>query len=948
MAKADTKNAPVGVKVSQLAKEFGVTSKIIIARAEALNIKVKNASTVLKPGQADRLRAKLGHADQLREELSKKTHILPKTKAATKKSVKKTEPKPKAAKKTTATATAKKAPAKKKPATKTAITDAPPPVGTEETKPEEEAAPADTPKVEAPAVETPVAGAPAAPPPAVEPAAPEPPVATPMAEQAPPPIVPQGPAKPPTPEPKPEPSEPEPEPKFIQAGPDLAPVIEKEEEKRGDDGRFGVVLEAETARKLHGEVEPKKKKGAKTVESKTVEEFKAEVTYPKFAEMKSDAQLAGGGGGGGIGGRGRRPGQMLARRRGPQQRGPRHGRALLNTRERYRGARRTKSRAQKTVVITRTGPAEVTSPVTIKNLCEALGIKANVLISKFFTEGKVVTINSILTNEDAELYAQEFDPLKFGITIKKPRDVEEEMLRQVQQPDKEEDLSHRAPVVTVMGHVDHGKTSLLDYIRKESVADGEAGGITQHIRAHVVQRPTGDIVFLDTPGHRAFTEMRARGANVTDLVVLVVAANDGVMPQTEEAISHAKMAEKTVIVAINKIDLPDANPDRVKGQLAAKEVFVEGYGGEVGCVEVSAKTGQGLDELLDRILLESEVAELKANPNKPAIGTVIEAHKDQGRGIVATLLIQEGTLKTGDCIVCGHSYGSVRQLLNDRGEIIESAGPSRPVLVTGLNEVPLSGERFYVLSSIKEAAEISEKRAMQMRQESVSSRKQVTLETLHDMLQEGEIAALRLILKVDVMGSLVPLENAVREIGTDEARVEIIHSAVGAVNETDVELAAASQAIVIGFNVTADPGARRLAEERMVQLRSYEVIYDVVDDVRKALEGLLKPIEKEVIQGHLTVRQTFKISKVGTVAGCYVTDGLITRHSSVRLIRDGKPVWEGKLDNLKRLKDDTKEVRSGYECGLKLAGYDDVKVEDTLEAFTIEQVARTLEDANKS
>jgi translation initiation factor IF-2 len=571
-----------------------------------------------------------------------------------------------------------------------------------------------------------------------------------------------------------------------------------------------------------------------------------------------------------------------------------------------------------------------------------------VLIEKFFKEGKVVTINSILTNEDAELYAQEFDPLKFGIKIKKARDVEEELLKQARLPDKEEDLQPRAPVVTVMGHVDHGKTSLLDYIRKAHVAAGEAGGITQHIRAHMVRRPAGNIVFLDTPGHRAFTEMRARGANVTDMVVLVVAANDGVMPQTEEAISHAKIAAKTMIVALNKSDLPDADPNRVKGQLAAKEVFVEGYGGEIGCVEVSAKTGQGIDALLDRILLESEVAQLKANPNKPALGTVIEAHKDQGRGIEATILIQEGTLQTGDCIVCGHAYGSVRQLLDDRGEAIESAGPATPVLVMGLSEVPLSGERFYVLSNIKEAAEIAEKRAMLMRQESVVSRKHVTLETLHSMLEEGAVAALRLILKVDVMGSLVPLENAVREIATAEARVEIIHSGVGAVNETDVELAGASQAIIIGFNVTADPGARRLAEERMVQLRSYDVIYDVVDDVRKALEGLLKPIEKEVIQGHLTVRQTFKISKVGTVAGCYVNDGLITRHSSVRLIRDAKPVWTGKLETLKRMKDDTREVRAGYECGLKLASYDDIKVDDTLEVFTVEQIARTLEGANRA
>jgi translation initiation factor IF-2 len=921
MAKAEAKSAPVGVKAGDLAKEFGVPTKIIVERAKALNIEVKNASTVLKPGQADRLRAKLGHADHLREELSKKTHILPKAKDGAKKAGKK------AAEPDETIAETEDAPGTETIEASAAAAAIP----IEQTAPAEETV-AEMPTealVEPPPVEEPLPAA-EAPPPAVE-------VAT-------LPIV-----EPPPPADLPVETRPTPPPRFIQAGPDLAPVLQKEPEGRADT-RFGVVITADTARELHGDVEPRRKV-PRTVESKAVEEFKAEVTYPKFAEMKTAAQTEETMGRGAV--RGgipvRRRGPVQGARKGMQSQGPRHGRALLQENDRYRGARRSKaSRSVQPVQVPRTGPAEVTSPVTIKNLCESLGIKAKVMIEKFFKESKVVTINSILTNEDAELYAQEFDPLKFGIKIKKARDVEEDMLKQVRLPDKAEDLQPRAPVVTVMGHVDHGKTSLLDYIRKAHVAAGEAGGITQHIRAHMVRRPNGNIVFLDTPGHRAFTEMRARGANVTDMVVLVVAANDGVMPQTEEAISHAKLAAKTTIVALNKIDLPDANIDRVKAQLAAKQIFVEGYGGDTGCVEVSAKTGQGIEALLDRILLESEVAQIKANPNKPALGTVIEAHKDQGRGIVATILIQEGTLRSGDCIVCGHAYGSVRQLLDDRGESIESAGPSTPVLVTGLSEVPLSGERFYVLSNIKEAAEIAEKRAMLMRQESMVSRKAITLETLHSMLQEGAVAALRLIMKVDVMGSLVPLENAVREIATDEARVEIVHSGVGSINETDVELAGASQAILIGFNVTADPGARRLAEERMVQIRSYDVIYDVVDDVRKALEGLLKPFDKEVIQGHLTVRQTFKISKVGTVAGCYVNDGLITRHSSVRLVRDGKPVWSGKLDTLKRLKDDAREVRAGFECGLKLAGYDDIKTEDTLEVFTVEQIARTLEGATRA
>jgi translation initiation factor IF-2 len=882
---------------------------------------VKHPSSILTPGQADRLRAKLGHIAQLRAEVKKKTQVK-----------------------------------RVKPGAKKGAVAEPEEEEPEEIEPTEpvttaEAAALRTEPVQPAIEEMPAAGA-------VEAAAPPAPVVEELPAVAPPILLEPSPAPaqvpapaglpameaaPPVAEPGSE------EPRLLQAGPDLAPPLPL---RSPQDPRFGVVLTADVARELHGEPAARPKKGQRTVqvESKAVEEFKAQVTYPKFAEMTTETEEDRGAAARGKGTplRKRTAGRTLARK--GVSAGPRHGKALLQEGERFRGARKAKGsrQAAQPSTVARSGAAEVTSPVTIKGLCEALGIKAAALIQKFFSEGKTVLINSVLTDEEAELYALEFDPLKFGIKIKKARDIEEEALRQARKPDRTEDLLPRAPVVTVMGHVDHGKTSLLDYIRKSHVAEGEAGGITQHIRAYRVRRPQGDVVFLDTPGHRAFTEMRARGANVTDMVVLVVAANDGVMPQTEEAISHAKAAGKTVIVALNKVDLPEADPNRVKGQLAAKEIFVEGYGGQVGCVEVSAKTGQGIPQLLDRIILESEIAQLRVNPNKPAFGTVIEAHKDQGRGIEATLLVQEGTLRAGDVIVCGHSYGSVRQLLDDRGEDLQGAGPSTPVLITGLNEVPLSGERFYVLQDIKEAAEIAEKRAMVLRQESVSARKAVTLETLHAMLQEGEIAALRLILKVDVMGSLRPLENAAQELSTGEVRVEIIHSGVGAINETDVELAAASLAIVVGFNVTPDPNARRLADERMVQIRSYQVIYDVVDDVRKALEGLLKPLEKEVIQGHLTVRQTFKISKVGTVAGCFVNDGIITRHSSVRLIRDGKPVWSGKLASLKRVKDDAREVRAGFECGLKLDGYDDIKTEDTLEAFTVEQVARTLEEAAKA
>jgi translation initiation factor IF-2 len=741
-------------------------------------------------------------------------------------------------------------------------------------------------------------------------------------------------------------------PKRVLSGPEVAPPIQRA--VKADPSKFGVVMHAAEAEKIHGPSKPppgsSKPKTPVQVEAKPADDFKPQVSYPAIpagssSEEDDRGRRTGAGAGGGLGLR-RGPGGRM----GPGMKGsgsqPRRGVALLRgDDDRFRGGRRHKRHmpAPKPTV-KREGPAEVTSPVSIKGLCEALGIKANILVQKFFEQGKMVTLNSILSDEDATLYALEFDPLKFGILIKKARDVEEEMLKKAEVADQPDQVLPRAPVVTIMGHVDHGKTSLLDYIRNAKVAAGEAGGITQHIGAYKVHHTKGEIAFLDTPGHKAFTEMRARGANVTDVVVLVVAASDGVMPQTEEAISHAKQAGKKIVVALNKIDLPESNPDKVKGQLASKELYVEGYGGEVGCVEVSAKTGLGVDSLLDRILLEAEVLELKANPNKLAVGTVVEAHKDQGRGIICTLLVQEGTLNQGDVIICGHAYGSVRQIFSDTGRQMDSAGPSTPVLVTGLNDVPLSGERFHVLDSIKHAAEIAEQRAMRMRQEGLIKRTHVTLETLSDMLAQGAVASLKLVLKVDVQGSLTPLRNAISELSVGDARIDILHDGVGAINETDVLLADASDAIVIGFSVTADPGARRLAEERGVDIRIYNIIYQVVDEMRQALEGMLKPIDQEVIQGHVTVRQTFKISKIGTIAGCFVTDGLLQRNSGIRLVRDGKPVWTGKLASLKRVKDDVKEVRSGFECGIKLDGFDDIKQGDTLEAFTTEQVKRTLDE----
>ncbi|HEY3323518.1 MAG TPA: translation initiation factor IF-2 [Planctomycetota bacterium] len=932
-SKTEKAPAPIGIKLHELAKQIGMPSKQLLEKAHELKMPVKGIASLLTPGQADRLKARFEKKIKAEAEESK-------TKVTKK----------------------KKAGGKDESETDSAVAEAP---ASEETKPEDGGATEElrgTPQL-APAAEHPVEPSEApvevAPPQPSEPALAEAPVLMPAAEapapveEAAPPVEPPAPeaepvvAPPQRTEPRVSTSSALPPPvstKRILAGPEVAPPIQRG--VRAVDPRFGVVVPAPPAPEKPKETAKGPRRGqAVGVESKQVDDFKPQVSYPSIPEGSSDEE------GRGRTGAGRSSSPVA--RRGPVRStpgmkgystGPRRGVALLRGEDdRFRSRRPKQRPLAPKVTVHREGPADVTSPVTIKALCEALGIKAAALIGKFFEQGKTVTINTILPDSDAEIYALEFDPLKHGISIKKARDVEEEALKKADVADKPEDLKPRAPVITIMGHVDHGKTSLLDYIRNAKVAAGEAGGITQHIGAYKVQHTKGQVTFLDTPGHKAFTEMRARGANVTDVVILVVAASDGVMPQTEEAISHARQAHKKIVVALNKVDLPESNPDRVKAQLAAKELFVEGYGGDVGCVEVSAKTGKGVDELLDRLLLEAEILELKANPNKPAIGTVVEAHKDQGRGIVCTLLVLEGTLHQGDVIICGHTYGSVRQLFSDTGKPIDEAGPATPVLATGLNDVPLSGERFHVLDSIKHAAHIAEQRAMRLRQEGLVKRAHVTLETLSDMLAQGAVASLNLVLKVDVQGSLAPLRNQIMELSRPDARVDILHDGVGAINETDVLLADASDAIVIGFGVAADPGARRLAEERSVDIRTFDVIYDVVDVVRKALEGMLKPIEREVVQGHATVRQTFKISKIGTIAGCFVTDGTIARNSGVRLIRDGKPVWSGKLDSLKRVKDDAKEVRSGFECGVKLAGYDDIKQGDALEAFTTEQVKRTLD-----
>lgn len=500
----------------------------------------------------------------------------------------------------------------------------------------------------------------------------------------------------------------------------------------------------------------------------------------------------------------------------------------------------------------------------------------------------------------------------------------------------------RPPVVTVMGHVDHGKTSLLDSIRRARVASGEAGGITQHIGAYHVETPKGVVTFLDTPGHEAFTAMRARGSRVTDLVILVVAADDGVMPQTIEAISHAKAAGVPLIVALNKIDKPEANPARVKQELLKHEVVAEEYGGDAMFVEVSAKTGKGIDALLDAILLQAEVLELRAPHDAPAKGVVIEARLDKGRGPVATVLVKSGTLKKGDILLAGAVFGRVRAMLDENGTNVNSAGPSIPVEVQGLADVPAAGEDVMVLNDERKAREIALFRQGKFRDVKLAKQQAAKLENAFEQMAEGDVKSLALIIKADVQGSYEGLAHALGKLSTDEVKVNVVHSGVGGITESDVNLALASKAVVIGFNTRADVAARKLLETSGVQVRYYNIIYEAVDDVKSALSGMLAPEKKETTLGLVDIRNVFKISKVGTVAGCFVLDGIVKRSSAVRLIRGGVVIHTGELDSLKRFKDDVREVKAGFECGLSLKNYNDIEVGDQLEVFEVVEVARTL------
>jgi translation initiation factor IF-2 len=573
--------------------------------------------------------------------------------------------------------------------------------------------------------------------------------------------------------------------------------------------------------------------------------------------------------------------------------------------------------------------------VSIKELAEKMSKPAAEIIKKLLMLNIMATINQELDFETASLIAGDF-----GIEVEKIIDKSSEEVLLKEEEDKEEDLKARPPIVTIMGHVDHGKTSLLDAIRETNVIATEAGGITQHIGAYNVTIAGKRIAFLDTPGHEAFTAMRARGANVTDIAILVVAADDGVMPQTAEAINHAKAANVSIIVAINKIDKPGANPDKVKQELTEYGLLAEDWGGDTIMVPVSAKKKEGIDTLLEMILLSSEMLELKANPNKKAKGTVIEAQLDKGRGPIATILVQEGTLFVGDAFVVGHTSGRIRAMVDEKGKRLKKAGPSTPVEIIGLSEVPDAGDIFVVMEDEKDARQIAEKRKDKQKQEQQKSTMKVSLEDIFSQIQEGKMKELNIIVKADVQGSVEAIKQSLQKLSNEEVKVKTIHGGVGAISESDVMLASASSAIIIGFNVRPQPAAAELAEKDDVDIRLYRVIYNAIDDIEAAMKGMLEPEYKEVILGHAEIRTIFKVSNVGTIAGCMVKDGKVTRNSSVRLVRNGIVVHEGSLASLKRFKDDAKEVATGYECGLNLENYNNIEEGDIIESFIIEAVPR--------
>lgn len=585
----------------------------------------------------------------------------------------------------------------------------------------------------------------------------------------------------------------------------------------------------------------------------------------------------------------------------------------------------------------------VQTPVSLKNLSAVIGVKTGDLMKALMDLGVMATINQVLDAYAVGLIAE-----KLGITIDvtESQTLEEEALSGKKENPK--DLVPRPPVVTVMGHVDHGKTTLLDRLRKTEVAAGEVGGITQHIGAYMVDTPQGPITFMDTPGHAAFTRMRSRGANVTDLVVLVVAGDDGMMPQTEEAVNHAKAAEVPVIVAVNKMDKPGADARKVMEQLARVGVQSESWGGKVAFIEISALTGQGIPDFLERIHLEAEILDLKANPKAPARGTVIEASISEARGIIATVLVQDGTLKVGDLVVCGQAYGKVRAMMTDTGKNLSVAPPSTPVQLTGLSDVPEAGARMFAVDNVDKAREIAGEKAHKLREADIARKQNVTLENLFSHIEQKKAKEIAVIVKADVKGSVEVVAQALSDLSNDEVRVRVLHQGVGAISESDVLLAHASKALIVGFHVVPEDKARALSSGNGVEIRTYQIIYKMTEDVQGMMEGMLEPESREVPLGRVEIRQIFHASKVGAIAGCRVTSGLIRRNALVRLVRDGTVVHQGKLESLRHFKDDIREVKEGMECGVRIANFDDVKPGDVIDVYEIQKVARTLEAAKSS
>lgn len=577
---------------------------------------------------------------------------------------------------------------------------------------------------------------------------------------------------------------------------------------------------------------------------------------------------------------------------------------------------------------------EIGESITVKELAEKLKKPSNDVIRTLIFAGVMAAINAEIDFETAEKVCAEY-----GVLVERKEEIQELEVLEIEEDD-EENLQKRPPIVTVMGHVDHGKTSLLDCIRKAKVTDTEAGGITQHIGAYTIKLNGEEITFLDTPGHEAFTAMRARGAQITDVVILVVAADDGIMPQTKEAINHCKAAGVPIVVAINKIDKPGANVDRVKQELAEQGLLAEDWGGDTICEEVSAKQNLNIDKLLEMVLLTAEMLELKANKNRRAVGTVIEAKLDKGRGSVASLLVQNGTLKVGDSILVGSTYGRIRAMFDDTGKKIKSAGPSIPVEVLGLSEVPEAGDRFNQVKDEKTARNMAESRKDKLKAETLLANHRVSLEDLYNQIKEGKVKELAIIVKADVQGSVEAIKQSLEKLSTDDVKVRVIHGGVGAITETDITLATASNAIVIGFNVRPDNNAASQADRDGVDIKTYRIIYDAIEDVKSAMIGMLEPEYKEVVLGTAEVRETYKISNIGTIAGCYVLKGKLQRNAETRVIREGIVIFESSLSSLKRFKDDAKEVNAGYECGLTIEKFNDIKEGDIVECFMMEAIKR--------